>query len=273
MYLVDYHIHTSRCGHACGADRDYVESAIKRGLKEMGFADHVPRFYQPAIPDAKVTERGMDWEDLEEYIESVLKFREEYREISIKLGLEMDFVPGWEEETARIIAQYPWDYVIGSVHFIPEWSYGYIPNERDRKPEEVYPRYFEQVARAAESGLFDFLGHIDLPKRSFPRLAPEEMTRLYQELAERLGKANAVIEINSYGLRCSKDRLVGIYPDPELLGFCRQQGVAVTLGSDSHRPEDVAADFDQALLLMRQAGYSQLTVFNRRRASVINWEE
>lgn len=272
MYLVDYHIHTQRCGHASGEDREYIEAAISRGLREMGFSDHVPRFYQPKDTKTAITERGMNAEDLEGYVRAVSAYRKEYPELKIKLGLEVDFVPGWEKEIERIASMYPWDYLIGSVHFIPEWNYGYIVRETEHGPEEIYPEYFKKVAEAAESGLFDVLGHIDLPKRSFERLAPEVMADLQQELAERLGKAGAVIELNTYGIRGGKIKNVGLYPDEQLLRFCREQGVRVTLGSDAHRPQDVGADFEQALKLMRSAGYTEIVTFERRSVKMIPWE-
>ena len=273
MYLVDYHIHTKRCRHACGEDREYVEVALKKGFREMGFADHVPRFYEPPSPDVKVNERGMASTELDGYIESVFKLRREYPEISIKLGLEVDYVPGWERETEAITTQYPWDYIIGSVHFISEWNYGYILNEKGHGPEEIYPVYFDRVAQAGESGLFDILAHVDLPKRAFTRLAPGLMAEQHQALAVRLGKAGAVIELNTYGVRGSKLGDVGVYPDLGLLRFCRQHGVRVTLGSDAHRPKDVGADFHRATDLLTDVGYQEIVVFNKRKAGLVKWRE
>jgi histidinol-phosphatase (PHP family) len=272
LFLVDYHIHTKRCKHACGVDREYVETAVRQGLKEMGFSDHIPRFYESANQGAKITERGMSWRELEEYIHSVEALRGQYPELTIKLGLEVDFVPGWERRVETMLRQYPWDYLIGSVHFLPEWSYGYLPYEKDRDPAEVYPKYFEQVARAAESGLFDILGHIDLPKRGFSALPPAEMTDLYQQLAGRLGKTKAVVELNTYGLRCLKQGSIGIYPDEELARLCYRQGVQFTLGSDAHRPEDVGASFAEACELMKRVGIARIAVFEKRKLALVAWE-
>lgn len=268
MYLVDNHIHTRRCRHACGEDREYVENALRRGLREIGFSDHIPQFYDPH----GVKKRVMSWADLDDYVRSVETLRGQYPEITIRLGLEVDFVPGWEGQAERRIKQYPWDYLIGSVHFLPEWSYGNLLSERERPPVEVYPKYFEQVARAAASGLFDILGHIDLPKRSFAPLAGPEMTDLYWRLAVRLGKAGTVVELNTYGLRW-KEGNVGIYPDEELTRLCRQQGVEFTLGSDAHRPEDVGADFNEACAMLTRIGIDRIATFQRRRLTLVQWGE
>jgi histidinol-phosphatase (PHP family) len=272
LYLVDYHIHTRRCKHACGEDREYLATALRRGLSEMGFSDHIPRFYEPPDADGQVVERGMSWVELDEYVQSVEDLRGRYPEILIKLGLEVDFVPGWERQIEVILRQYPWDYIIGSVHFLPEWSYGYLPYEKHRTAAAVYPKYFEQIARMAESGLFDILGHIDLPKRGFAPLPPSEMTALYRRLAGRLGKVQAVVELNTYGLRCLKQGGVGIYPDEELTRLCYQQGVQFTLGSDAHRPEDVGADFSAACRMMRRIKIDRIATFGRRRMTLTDWE-
>lgn len=272
LYLVDYHVHTSRCGHACGEDREYIEEAIRKGLREIGFSDHVPRFYQPKSPDMIVTERGMSFDDLDRYVESVLSYRSEYKDIQIKMGLEVDYVPGWEKQIEDIGRQYPWDYLIGSVHFVPEWNYGYILREKEHPPAEIYPRYFSLVAEAAASKLFDILGHIDLPKRAFFPLESSSMLELYQNLAESLGKNHAVVEINTYGLRSSKINRGEIYPNPVLLNLCHENEVRVTLGSDAHRPQDVGLDFDQAIKILSETGYQNITSFNQRIPTMINWE-
>jgi histidinol-phosphatase (PHP family) len=129
------------------------------------------------------------------------------------------------------------------------------------------------VAQAAESGLFDILAHVDLPKRSFSRLEPGKMAELHEDLAIRLGKAGAVIEMNSYGVRGSKLGDVGVYPDQGLLRLCRRHGVKVTMGSDAHRPRDVGADFDRVKELLNKVGYREIAVFNKRKKAMIEWED
>jgi histidinol-phosphatase (PHP family) len=271
LYLIDYHVHTKRCGHACGEDRWYVESAIQKGLKEIGFSDHIPRFYES--PNGKVTERGMPQPELENYVASITALKSEYKEISVKLGLEVDFVPGWEREIEKIALLYPWDYLTGSVHFIPEWNYGYIGSDKEHTPAEIYTAYFSKVAEAAASKLFDILGHIDLPRRFFARLAESEMQDLYQSLAVRLGKTDAVIELNTYGVRSAKHDNVGILPELDLLRSCRHHGVKVTLGSDAHKPEEVGADYDRIVALLTRVGYDRIVVFQNRKAAMVKWRE
>lgn len=271
MYLIDYHVHTKRCGHACGEDREYVETAIRNGLKEIGFSDHVPRFYESNT--GKVTERGMQPGDLDDYVTAVNGLKAEYREITIKLGLEIDYVPGWEKQIEAITRQYPWDYVLGAVHFIPDWNFGYIGYDKEHNSEEIFSAYWSLVARAAESGLFDILAHIDLPRRFFVPPGEEVMAELCGNLAVRLGKAGSVIEMNTYGIRSAKQGDIGILPGQYLLRLCRQHGVAVTAGSDAHKPEEVGADFERAEEMLSKVGYDRITTFQRRRAAQVRWGE
>lgn len=270
MHLVDYHVHTRRCGHAQGEDRRYVEAAIKKGLKEIGFSDHIPIYYQ-ADQGKKISNRGMPRAALDDYVDSIMDLKAAYPEIAVKLGLEIDVAPGWEEQFVEMIASYPWDYLTGAVHFISKWDYHYISYDTDHSVAEIYEAYFDQVAVAAGSGLFDILGHIDLPRRFFPRLAESEMNDLYRNLAIRLGKANVVVELNTYGVRGSRQSGVGVFPDEQLLRMIRHHGVNVTLGSDAHSPPEVGADFNRAIERLRVVGYDRIVSFTRRKASLIEW--
>jgi histidinol-phosphatase (PHP family) len=271
LYLFDYHVHTKRCGHASGEDREFVEAAIQKGLKEIGFSDHIPRFYE-TDNGKRLSERGMPRAGIDEYVDSVIKLKTEYQEISVKLGLEVDYAPGWEKGFLSLVESYPWDYIAGAVHFIPEWDYGYIAYYKDRNPAEIFAAYFDLVAAAAESKLFDILAHIDLPRRFFPKLSDAEMNELYQMLAIRIGKTGTIVELNTYGIRSSKLSDVGIFPDEPLLRFCRQQGVNVTIGSDAHSPGEVGADFERVTELLTVVGYDRLVTFASRWPALVKWE-
>jgi histidinol-phosphatase (PHP family) len=270
VHLVDYHVHTKRCGHAQGEDRQYIEAAIKKGLKEIGFSDHIPLYYQ-ADHGKKISSRGMPQAALDDYVNSIIGLKTTYPEISVKLGLEIDVAPGWEETVSKMVAPYPWDYLTGAVHFIPKWDYHYVSYYTDHTPAEIYQAYFEQVAAAAGSRLFDILGHIDLPRRFFPRLDEDLMNDLYQTLAIRLGKANTVVELNTYGVRSSRQGDVGVFPDEQLLRMLRHHGVNVTLGSDAHSPGEVGADFDRALERLTRVGYDRITNFTKRTPGLVDW--
>jgi histidinol-phosphatase (PHP family) len=261
--LVDYHVHTARCGHASGAMERYVEHAIQAGVRELGFSDHLFLYWQP--PDRRDPELAMaEWEH-DFYIEDVERCRRRYaQDITIHLATEADFVPGHEQQLERILRGYDWDYVIGSVHFMGNWGFDdsrQVAGFSTRDIDAVYAEYFELVGASAETGLFDTIGHIDLIKK-FGHRATRDLGEAYTRLAARLARAGVCVEVNTSGLR----KPVGeIYPHPVLLRACHAAGVPVTFGSDAHAPGEVAADLTAAGALMRETGYTHFVRYARRR--------
>jgi histidinol-phosphatase (PHP family) len=264
--LVDYHVHTARCGHATGAMERYVERAIEAGLTEVGFSDHLFLYWLPA--DQRDPELTMaEWEH-DFYIQDVERCRERYAsDITIRLSTEADYMPGHESRLASILGRYDWDYVIGSVHFIDDWGFDDSRNiaRFDEWPiDALYARYFDLVGASAETGLFDTIGHSDLVKK-FGHRPVADQSQAYATLAERLSRADVCVEINSGGLR----KPVGeMYPHPQLLRAFNAAGVPVTFGSDAHAPTEVAADLAAACALMREAGYTDFVRYAGRARQV-----
>ena len=260
--LVDYHVHTARCGHATGAMERYVEHAIEAGLSELGLSDHLFMYWLP--PDRRDPELGMaEWEH-DFYIEDVERCRARYAsDITIRLSTEADFIPGHERELESILRAHDWDYVIGSVHFIGEWGFDDSRNLTgflDWDIDALYAQYFELVGASAETGLFDTIGHADLVKK-FAHRPLTDQCEAYTRLAARFAAAGVCVEVNTAGLR----KPVGeIYPHPDLLRACHAAGVPVTLGSDAHAPNEVAADLAAATELMRGVGYDAFVRYARR---------
>ncbi|MHB1162344.1 MAG: histidinol-phosphatase HisJ family protein [Chloroflexota bacterium] len=260
--LVDYHIHTTRCGHAEGAMEEYVEQALALGLAEIGFSDHLHLYWIPR--EQRDPSLAMAEEDLPEYVESVLRLRERYPRIPIRLGVEADYIPGHEELLRRLLAPYPWDYVYGSIHFIGDWGFD-DPKYVDRYAlwdiDELYRRYFGLVKDAAGSGIFDLMGHLDVVKK-FGHRPKGDVAELYREVVSALKAAGVAVEVSTAGLR----KPVGeIYPGPALLAECARQGVPASLGSDSHKPSEVGIHFDRALEALRAAGYREIVRFEGRK--------
>lgn len=255
--MIDYHIHTKRCGHAQGEMAEYVERARTLSLKEIGFADHLPLLLKQ---DPTLT---MSSEELDEYIQSVEQIKKEFPDISIKSGIEADYLPGFEEDTARILKSYNFDFVIGSVHFIDGWGFDdsrYIDGYKNWDIFELYARYFDLVAEAAGTGLFDIIGHFDLIKKY--NFRPErDIAPLVEKALSAIKEAGVAVEINTAGLR----KPVGeIYPSLDILRRCYRADIPITFGSDAHRPEEVGKDFDIALAYAKEVGYGSVVVFNKR---------
>src|SRR5687768_17130768 len=114
---VDYHMHTPLCGHAVGEPSEYIEQALKVGLVEVGFSDHAPLV---AYEDPRYT---MNRSQLPGYHRMIEDARKKYPKFTVKLGIEADYIPGFEAKTREILAGYPYDFVIGSIHFIDNWAF------------------------------------------------------------------------------------------------------------------------------------------------------
>jgi histidinol-phosphatase (PHP family) len=265
--LVDYHVHTARCGHATGAIERYVERAIEAGLTELGFSDHLFLYWLPA--DQRDPELSMaEWEH-DFYIQDVERCRERYAsDISIRLSTEADYIPGHEQKLASVLGRYDWDYVIGSVHFIDGWGFDdsrQVSRFDQWQMDALYARYFDLVGASSETGLFDTIGHSDLVKK-FGHRPVADQSAAYATLAERLSQAGVCIEINTGGLR---KPVAEMYPHPDLLRAYRTAGVPVTFGSDAHAPSEVAADLASACALMREAGYAEFIKYAGRQRTAV----
>jgi histidinol-phosphatase (PHP family) len=240
---------------------EYVEAAIAAGLKELGFSDHIPLYWLPE--ERRDPGSAMPMVELDDYVQDVIRLRERYPEIPIRLGLEADYVPGHEEELVRILGLYDWDYVIGSVHFIGDWNFdheGYINRYAEWDISELYARFFTLEIMAARSGLFDIMGHLDLIKK-FGHRPSGDLGRLYADVAEAVAGVGVAVELNTAGWR----KPVGeAYPNPVLLQELCRRGVDLVISSDAHAPAEVALGFTEARELARTAGYRQMARFAGR---------
>jgi histidinol-phosphatase (PHP family) len=262
--IADYHMHLrdedEEIAHRASAIAPFLETAQARGVDEIGFTEHVYYFRQtrPLWHVPYHLDRCMY--DLEPYVDAVLEAKAQG--LPIKLGLEVDYEPEREEETRELLAPYPWDYLLGSVHFIDGLGVDGEPRLADAVGvETAWRRYFDALAAAARSGLFDSLSHPDLVK-VFGRRPSQELEReLHAQVVDEIADSGVAVEVSTGGLR----KPVGeLYPDPHLLALCRERGVPVTVASDAHVPSLVGSDFDRARALLRSAGYETITLFDRR---------
>lgn len=265
MFLVDYHLHTRLCGHAVGEVEDYLEEAARKGISEVGFCDHMPLSFLPL--EKVIPGYAMEESELPKYVETIRSCAES-SPVLVKLGIEADYVPGCEYKLSSILRSYPFDYVVGSVHFIDGWGFD-NPDEIDKYSkkniDQVYERYFVLVQQAALSGLFDVMAHPDLIKK-FNYRPSLSLRPLYEDTAQAFKKAGVCVEVNTAGLRYPAGE---IYPSPDLLEVFFKYGLPVTLGSDAHRPEQVGERLAEALKLIERAGYREIVLFNGRQRSFV----
>jgi histidinol-phosphatase (PHP family) len=263
--VIDLHVHTARCGHASGTIADYVEAARLAGISTIAFTDHLP------LPDGYPTEYAMDWPQLPQYVRDVCDARDAARASGgpeVLLGIEADWIPGFELLVSGALRSHEFDVVLGSVHMIGGWAFD-DPDRREGydawTPDALWERFFDDLASAASTGLYDVMAHPDLVKKF--RFGPDSDPQAwYEEAASVFAENGVAIEVNTAGLRkpCAE-----LYPSMPFLKACRKRGVPATLGSDAHCPAEVGAGFTAATEALREAGYDSLVVFRARRAEEV----
>jgi histidinol-phosphatase (PHP family) len=269
--LTDYHTHLRPDLVEATAERfftetnvaRYLEAAAERGIGELGFSEHVYRFRQ-----ALEVWRHPFWEenavdDLDAYCDFVQQMKAARH--PVKLGLEVDYVSGREDRIAALIDGRPWDYVIGSVHFVADRLVDHEGYDawRRAEPDQVWSDYFRSLGAAAASGLFDILAHPDLVKIWGPeRPAPPRDPRAYYELAiDDIARSDVAVEVSTAGLRKPARE---IYPSRELLEMCVAADRPIALSSDAHEPDQIGYQYESAVAFLRGAGVERIAVFTGR---------
>ncbi|MCB2196673.1 MAG: histidinol-phosphatase HisJ family protein [Bacteroidetes bacterium] len=252
--MIDYHTH-SEYSDGIHTYNDLIQSAIGKGIEEIGFSDHLCLHYPEwAVPEAKFDNLKQD----------IIALKNMKSPLNIKFGLEVDYIEGKENEVKEYIEKFPVDYIIGSVHYINSWNFDTNPADyKNIDIDSFYRDYYRLIQKAARSELFDIMGHIDVPKK-FGHYPSFKLEPFYKQTAKVFAESDVVIEINTGGL----DKPCGeFYPGNDFLKECYLQNVPVTLGSDAHSANEVARYFDQAVTLLKQIGYKQIAVFTNRNRS------
>ncbi len=262
---VDYHTHHYRCGHATGQMADYVEAALAANLHEIGLSDHSPIYHLGDDPQPRPL-TAMSQHELPRYIEEMQEVRDRFADrITVRLGVESDYVLGWDAHYRRLWQQYPLDYVIGSVHWLDQWSIFSDDLPPGRSRADVYAEYLHVTQADARSGAYDIIGHLDCLKIR-GHIEDMAITPALEETVRVLAACNVAIELNTSGWRKAFN---DTYPRAELLARCCHYDVPVTLGSDAHTPADVAYRFEDAIALLRDVGYHEIATFKQRERRMV----
>ena len=245
--MIDYHLHVIAHGDRPMTVENilvYCEVAKSRGLRQMGVTEH---------------DRYLDDIDFVAFKEA----REESQDVELRLGIEIDFVPGQEERMDRDSTALPYDYVIGSVHKVGGEDVD-LPHQLEiyEKWEtyDLYEAYFKNIREAALSGRFEVLGHPDLIKifRTFP---DQDITPMLEETADAVAASGIVVDVNAAGLR----KPVGeVYPSRRFLEMFHRRGVPIILSSDAHAPDQVALGYERSMKLVYDVGYREVVTFKNR---------
>ncbi|MCL1791277.1 MAG: histidinol-phosphatase HisJ family protein [Peptococcaceae bacterium] len=250
--MVDLHTHIM--GHMdrrtnTHSVRGFLEQARVAGLLEIGFSDH--DYYEPYFD-----------------FDLIRQVAAAYPDLRVRLGIEFDYVPGQEQHIAAMIDRYDLDYAIGSVHQINGWLFdmeGSSVEEYDRplkeQGDEIYRGYFELVKQAAQSGLFQIIGHLDLIKINGMR--PEsDVIELASGALRAIADQNLCVEVNTNGMNKAVREF---YPEPRLIAELASMGVAFTLGSDAHEANRIGENLGVAAEILNSCGIEQVWSFDQKK--------
>lgn len=248
--MYDYHMHTS-FSDGRGSYQQYALQAEEKGLKEIGFSDHLCLHYPKwAIPAGDISAMS---EQLQDFLKSY------QGPLSIRFGAEVDYIPGKEDEIKEMLNFLPLDYAIGSVHYIGSWNfdtstklYPYLDLD------EVYRAYYKLVGEAIDANLFQIIAHFDLPKK-FGYYPENNQDEYIIDCLKRAADKDVCIELNTNGMnKPCRD----FYPSKDILTMAYEMGVPVSLGSDAHQPENVGQYFQDAIRLLKSIGFKSIRSFS-----------
>jgi histidinol-phosphatase (PHP family) len=260
--LYESHCHTPLCKHASGEPEEYAAAAERRGLKGIVITCHSP------LPDGLSASVRMREDEYRTYLEMIQRAREAYAgRVDVRAGLESDYIPGLESYIEKLHAQAPLHHVLGSVH----------PQMNDYRRQhfrgdwvEFQQTYFEHLAMAAETGLFDTLSHPDLIKNENPsEWHPHRLADTIGRVLDRIAATGVSMELNTSGVYKNYPEM---NPGRWMLGEMLKRGIPVTLGADAHVPHRVGADFDQALSLLSDLGYQTVRFYVNREPQDVSVE-
>lgn len=281
--MLDYHLHLWEHGpRPLDATLEqvaaYCARAAEHGVTEIALTEHFHRFRQvddvfrgwwddEADPNLRAA-MAKYWDeeqggDLDQYVEAVLAAKAEG--LPVVLGLEVDFYRGRMHEVAALLDGYPFDVLLGSVHWIGAWGFDYLDDPRvvaewdNRTTEAIWDAYTEALEELADSGTCDVLAHPDLCK--ITGRVPAVPDEWYDRMAEAAARSGMAAEISSAGWR---KPVAEAYPAPPLLDRFRKAGVPVTTATDAHQLARVAERRADVRSLLVDAGYESLQAYAAR---------
>lgn len=242
--IANYHTHTCRCGHAKGSEREYVEAAIQKGLKILGFADHTPQPFQGGYGVGT----RMQIDELEDYAKTILALKEEYAsEIEIHLGLEVEYFPAVFETLLKGARDCGVEYFLLAQHLLGNGMNEPHVGQPFRDVEFLHC-YCKQVEEAIQTGAFSYIAHPDIVRFEGDAAAYEQEMRKLCKLANQY---EIPLELNLVGVRYNFH-----YPNERFWKIAGEEKCQVILGSDAHEPELVRSqeDIDRAKIIVGKYG-------------------
>ncbi len=221
--IANYHTHTWRCNHANGTEEEYVQAAIERGLKTLGFADHSPYCFAGDYYSTFRIPRDL----LPDYVATVLALRQKYQDqIDIRLGVEMEYYPSYFQDTVRLLRDHGVEYAIIGQHFLGD-EMGEQSSSTPTEDEERLKRYCHQVMEAMNTGVYTYLAHPDMFRFVGDDAAYQRQIR---PLCREANACGIPLEINLLGVVENRH-----YPNPAFWRIAAEEGCKAILGCDAHK--------------------------------------
>lgn len=264
--LLDLHVHSTCSVDGNSSILEYGRQAEALELAEVGFCEHV---------DLDPRDPGVGYLDLAEYDRELAAARSTIRGVRLRQGVEITYQASLEDNLVAWLAGHTWDYVVTSVHLVDyadNWALVSEPSAMaayfdSHSQDEAYRPYFEELLRAAQSGLGDLLGHLDLVKRAgvkqYGPLLPSAFEEEIRAVLRAAIGSGLGLELNTSGWRQAPGEC---YPPLTVLRWYRELGgEVVTVGSDAHHSRQLAAGIGEGLDLIRAAGFQAVATFEERR--------
>ncbi len=261
--MFDYHVHTHYSADCETPMRASCEAAIAAGITEIAFTDHIE--HEPA-------DESFGYYRYDAYREELDRARDEFGDrLTILAGAEVDFNTGIADQVEHFLATHTYDFIIGSVHYGQNGALIFPEYFAGKSLDDVFLPYYEQIQAAVETGWFDTIGHIDLPKRYKPAAHgsydPERYRSSLQHIFTALIDHGTSFEINTSGLRQPPRASM---PGPRIVGwYVETGGELITAGTDSHVPGTIGAGLPETLEMLQLCGITAVSSFRGRRRSSV----
>jgi histidinol-phosphatase (PHP family) len=253
-----YHTHTVWSDGTATLEA-MIEGARRAGLDELGISDHLVLW-----PGGATVGWSMEPAFLDEYVARV-RDAMAASPVTLRLGIEADYTPETVDAMAACLRRHPFDYVLGSVHYVDDFPIDGDAEHWDALSEDarnaMWRRYWDHIRAMAESGLFDIAAHLDLGKK-FGHRPTVDLTVEEDAALDALAAAGMALEINTAGWNKPAREA---YPSLRLLRKARARNIPLQVNADAHAPEMVADHYADAETLAREAGYTELVRFEGRK--------
>jgi histidinol-phosphatase (PHP family) len=259
-----YHIH-STFSDGRNSVPEIVAAAAAVGLDEVGISDHLVLLGQ----DRRVT-WSMSVDDLPDYFDAIEHAAANAPPgLTVRRGLEIDFIPEAMDRVADIVGRYPVDYVIGSVHFFDGFPIDECRERWDHISEaernDIIRGYWGLIARMARTGMFDIAGHLDLYKK-FGHLPTADMSEEIITAIDAIAESGMSVELNTSGWH---KPIMEAYPSPMILKGCLRRQIPVIITSDAHTTSRLTDKFDRAAGVLGSLGWDKTATYSGRKRVIV----